>query len=51
MYLHSSAHPVHADMIHHQCVHYAFADRASMEGVIIVILRALYCNVLQVNET
>ncbi len=52
MYLHTSAHPVHEDMIRHHCVqHYAIAERPRMEGVIIVILCA-YCNVFSlVNET
>ncbi len=52
MYLHTSVHPVRADMIRHQSIHYVTADRARMEGVIIVILCALYCNVFSlVNET
>lgn len=49
MDLHTSTHPVRADMISHQ--HYASVDCARTEGGIIVILCALYCNVFsQVNE-
>ncbi len=32
MYLHTSAHPVRADMIHHQHVQARCADRARMAG-------------------
>ncbi len=32
VYLHTSAHPVHADRTRHQCVHVHYADRARMAG-------------------
>ncbi len=54
MYLHTSTQPVHTDMIRHQRIllRYCKVHFYRMEGIIIVILCALYCNVFSlVNET